>query len=342
VFDDRSVRLATTFGGAGVLAGDLTPECAAAVEMVLDALSARAGAEDTRTRDQRRHDALQEAMHRLVAAGMVPARAGQPAKVVAHIALADLTELDAGSVLVREWTARVRARWAAARAAAAQDGGDSGVWLEGAAAQGFACDAGITPVVVGEVNLAALDALVRLCLELGGHGPGRCHPRHTPPGAAEGSSSDDADITGTTEDTTRAEDTTGASGPQADGDRTDGDRTDGDRTDGDRVGGRRVGGRRGSGPVPPTERGREALERAIIGKAVELLSGPGGLASFLRRGLLGARLGGPSLPARRLLHGRAVGLYLDQPTVPGRLNPIGPGPGAAEAAESGRGGRLLL
>ena len=39
-----------------------------------------------------------------------------------------------------------------------------------------------------------------------------------------------------------------------------------------------------------------ALEQAIIGKAVDLLSGPGGLASFLRRRQLGARLGGPSLP----------------------------------------------
>jgi hypothetical protein len=238
VFDDRSVRLSTTFGGAAVLAGDLTPECAAAVEMVLDALSARAGADDTRTREQRRHDALQEAMRRLVAAGMVPDRAGQPAKVVAHIALADLIELDAGSALAGEWTERARARWAAARAAASAGGGDGGVWLEGEAAQGFACDAGITPVVVGEVNLAALDALVRLCQELGGHGPGRCHPSRTP---AEGSPD-------------------------------------------------------GAGPVPPTERGRAALERAIIGKAVDLLSGPGGLASFLRRGLLGARLGGPSLP----------------------------------------------
>jgi hypothetical protein len=36
--------------------------------------------------------------------------------------------------------------------------------------------------------------------------------------------------------------------------------------------------------------------QAIIGKAVALLSGPGGLASFLRRRQLGARLGGPSLP----------------------------------------------
>jgi hypothetical protein len=43
-------------------------------------------------------------------------------------------------------------------------------------------------------------------------------------------------------------------------------------------------------------RSREALEQAVIGKAAALLSGPGGLASFLRRKLLGARLGGPSLP----------------------------------------------
>ena len=34
----------------------------------------------------------------------------------------------------------------------------------------------------------------------------------------------------------------------------------------------------------------------MIGKAVDLLSGPGGLACFLRRRQLGARLGGPSLP----------------------------------------------
>ena len=47
---------------------------------------------------------------------------------------------------------------------------------------------------------------------------------------------------------------------------------------------------------PPTLRVREALEQQIIGKAVDLLSGPGGLASFLRRRQLGAKLGGPSLP----------------------------------------------
>ena len=64
-FDDRSVKLETTFDGAGVLSGDLTPECAAVVTTVLDALSAPAGAEDTRTHAQRCHDALQEAMRSL-------------------------------------------------------------------------------------------------------------------------------------------------------------------------------------------------------------------------------------------------------------------------------------
>ena len=61
-FEDRKVRVETTFGGAGVIAGDLTPQCAAVVTAVLDALSAPAGAEDTRSKDQRYHDALEDAM----------------------------------------------------------------------------------------------------------------------------------------------------------------------------------------------------------------------------------------------------------------------------------------
>ena len=45
------------------------------------------------------------------------------------------------------------------------------------------------------------------------------------------------------------------------------------------------------GPSPS----REALRQAIIGQAVDLHSGPGGLASFRRTRQLGARLAGPSL-----------------------------------------------
>ena len=64
-FADREVKLATTIGGAGVLHGDLTAGCAAAVAAVLDALAAPAGKEDDRTKGQRYHDALQEAMRQL-------------------------------------------------------------------------------------------------------------------------------------------------------------------------------------------------------------------------------------------------------------------------------------
>jgi Domain of unknown function (DUF222) len=78
------------------------PECAAVLNTVLDALSAPQGAADTRSHEQRYHDALEEAMRRLVAAGLLPERAGQPAKVIAHISLADLLDLDTDSVLHKQ------------------------------------------------------------------------------------------------------------------------------------------------------------------------------------------------------------------------------------------------
>ncbi len=60
-FADRCLKLMTTFGGAGVIHGDLTAECAAIVGKVLDALGAKAGKEDDRSKEERYHDALQEA-----------------------------------------------------------------------------------------------------------------------------------------------------------------------------------------------------------------------------------------------------------------------------------------
>ena len=242
--EDRSVRLETTFGGAGVLTGELTPEYAAVVGAVLDALSAPVGAQDTRTCAQRYHDGLQEAMRRLVAAGLLPERAGQPVKVVAHISLADLMVLDGSSALQEQWTADVRAAWAARRAAASVSGGDGGAWLDGDAATAMACDAAMTPVVTGDVNPAALEDLVRLCVDLD-------RLRHH--GSGDGTGQDSG-----------GQDNIGDGGQGA--------------------------------PRPDTTRAWEALEQAIIGKAVDLVPGPGGLASFLRRRQLGARLAGPSLP----------------------------------------------
>ena len=241
-FGDRALRLVTTLGGAGVLHGDLSPECAAAVQAVLAALSAPAGAADTRTREQRCHDALLEAMRRLAAAGMLPERAGQPVKAWVHIALAELLAMDGSTTLVRQWAGQMRAAWAAHRAEAAEGGGDIGAWLNGDAAKAVACDAAMAPVVTGEVNPGALEDLVRLCVQL--------HKlRHGTP--------------------------------------------DGDGTDGT---GDTAGATAGAGAPADTSRAWEAIEQAVIGKAVDLLSGPGGLASFLRRRQLGARLGGPSLP----------------------------------------------
>jgi len=165
-FEDRSVRLETTFDGAGVLHGDLTPECASVVTTVLDALSAPAGAEDTRSQAQRYHDGLHQAMQRLVTAGLLPERAGQPVKAWVHISLADLMMLDGDSALQQEWTSRVRAQWTAHRAQASAGGSDGGAWLDGDAATAMACDATMTPIVTGDVNPAALDDLVRLCVQL--------------------------------------------------------------------------------------------------------------------------------------------------------------------------------
>jgi len=165
-------------------------------------------------------------MRRLIAGGLLPERAGQPVRAWVHVSLAELRALDGGSVLQGEWITAVRARWAAARAAASVRGGDGAAWLDGAAARGMTCDATLIPVVTGEVDTSVLDRMVRLCVEL-----------------------DRLDHA--------AADEEAAPGPDA---------------------------------------AREALQQAIIGQAVDLLSGPGGLASFLRTRQLDGRLAGPSLP----------------------------------------------
>jgi Domain of unknown function (DUF222) len=252
LLDDRSVKLGATLGGAGVIHGALTPECAEFVQTVLDALSAPSGADDDRSHEQRYHDALQEAMKRLVAAGLVPQRAGQPLKVWAYISLADLMTLPGSAELVREWSGRLRALWAGRRADAAEAGGHQGLWLDGEAAQGIACGVPVTPVIVGEVNPAAFGDLIRLCAQL-------------------------------------EKLLNGANDGQADEDLPDEDLPGVDQSDS-------IPDTAGSGTAPGSSVSRDALVQAIIGKAVELLSGPGGLASFLRRDQFGDWLGGPSLP----------------------------------------------
>jgi len=220
---DRSLSLGTTLDGAGVIHGDLTPECAAMVQAVLDALSVPEGRGDLRTRPQRYHDALAEAMKRLLASDLLPQRAGQPARALVHIYFAELREMDAGSALQDKWIAEYRAQWAAHRAAASVSTGDGGAWLEGDAARAVACDAMIIPVVTGDIDPGAVEDLIALCVSY--------HRTRT-------------QATGT-----------------------------------DRA-----------------EQVLAMLEHQILGKILDVVSGPGGAASFLRRSLLGKGLNGPSLP----------------------------------------------
>ena len=94
-----------------------------------------------------------------------------------HISLADLLLLDGDSALQEQWTAQVRARWAARRAFASETGSEGGAWLDGDAAEAIACDAAMAPLVTGDVNVDALEDLVRLCVELDRHRrPTPAHP----------------------------------------------------------------------------------------------------------------------------------------------------------------------
>jgi Domain of unknown function (DUF222) len=144
-FDERGVWLDVTFAGAGRLNGDLSAGCSAALSAVLQALGKKAGPEDSRTAAQRRHDALAEACRRLIAAGMVPGRAGQPTQIMVHMGLDQL-----------RGASGAEATW---RAAAAQHG-----WLAGAEAEAAACDATIVPIVTGHPDPAALDQLAEAFL----------------------------------------------------------------------------------------------------------------------------------------------------------------------------------
>ncbi len=105
-FKDRFFRLTRLFQGHGKADGDLTPECLAAVQEVLDTLGKKAGPEDDRSAGQRRHDALEEAMRLLLASGCLPDRAGQAAQVQLHLTLDELMGMPGASDAASAWLAR--------------------------------------------------------------------------------------------------------------------------------------------------------------------------------------------------------------------------------------------
>ena len=190
-----------------------------------------------RTAAQRRHDALEEACRRLVAAGGLPDRAGQPTQIQLHLTLDQLRGLNGAADAEGAWAAGRPAGdrepgWLSGRAAGDGEPG----WLSGRAAEAYACDAQITPIVSGHVDPAALAGMT--AAYLAGRRPGctcgRC---------------------------------TCAPGP----------------------GGPLSSGPLSSGPdqaLPPKTLRR--LQDTLLRYAADVLSGPAGLAAFLRTGLLAA------------------------------------------------------
>jgi Domain of unknown function (DUF222) len=262
-FDERYLRLATTIDDVGRMTANLTPECAVALQAVLEALGKKAGPEDDRSEAQRRHDALQEACELLIRAGMVPGRAGADTRVDVIVALSQLREMPGATAFEDAWLAALT--------------GQHG-YLAGTDAQVAACDALISPVVVGHPDLAVVDQMVETLLGfLEVTGPvGR--------GDASESSAGDASAC----DSRAGDASVGESGAGT-GARDSGA---GDGSPG-RASGIRSAGRIHSRALSPEA--WRALRHAIARLAIDLVSGPDGVASVLRRGLLEQPFSGKSV-----------------------------------------------
>jgi hypothetical protein len=263
-FDDRYVQVGTTFQGAGVIRGNLTPECAAAVQAVLEALGKKAATADARTEGQRFHDALQQGCELLIRAKMVPDRAGADTHVAVHIPFPQLRQHPGAAEAEEVWL----------RGSAGEPG-----YLTGKDAEAAACDAVAEPVVTAHADMRVVDKIIALAL------------------AAAGITLDSA-------------------GPAGGGEASDRDETgadDSDRDDAvDSGDGHQTWGIAGAGRGAPTARAAsrarlrarerftpdamQALRYAIARLAIDFVSGPAGIAGWLRTTLLAPPYNTPSLP----------------------------------------------
>jgi len=311
-FTARNVRLTRHFRGHGKLDGDLTPECSAALQALLDALGKRAGPEDLRSPDQLRHDALQEMCRRLIAAGGLPDRAGQPTQIQLHMTLEQLLGLDGATEALSGWPV---------------------------AGPGWDCDASISPIVTGTLDADLLDQLASQLLDeirTGAAGTTNGQPGTSQDSTATSQPGTSQDSTATSQPGT-SQDSTATSQPGTSQDSTATSQadivTDPDGTWPDNS--RPIGSEytdtwpdhggpsdaapdntapRSSGPsesVPGEiaacgrdacpvgacrERAKTAARQLIIDRATRLLCGPAGLAAYLRTQLLPQPAASMSLP----------------------------------------------
>jgi len=266
-FDDRYVRVGTTFQGAGVIRGDLTPECAAAVQAVLEALGKKAGPEDDRTDGQRFHDALQQGCELLIRAKMVPDRAGADTHVAVHTPLGQLRQMPGAPDQEDAWL----------RGKAGELG-----YLTGKDAEAAACDARHTPVVTGHADMRVVDKIIALALAAAGITLDGTDPADSDdasdPGGADPDDSEWASAAGRTGDSGREE-------PRAWG-----------------ISGRGTSAARAASRARRKARERftpdamQALRYAIARLAIDFVSGPSGIAGWLRTTLLAPPYDTPSVP----------------------------------------------
>jgi hypothetical protein len=262
---DRGLTLSKTFGGVGRLNGDLDAEATAMAQQVIEALAVKQGPEDDRTLRQRRHDALAEAFRRLIRSDLLPERGGSRPHIKVDMDLATLLRLPGATEAANLWVSQQRA--ALTRAGA-----------DGAAPRELLADGNPPGTGLRRIVQRALPGLTDGAT-LAGVGP----------------ISDDLAATLAC-DSTMTPTVVGAVDHDALAQMTDiwlrghgmfGRRPDDSGGDADES---------GCGPHDGLSAATYLrLRETLLRWAIKVLSGPGGLASYLRTGLLAGPLVGPSI-----------------------------------------------
>lgn len=264
---DRGLTLAKTFGGVGRLNGDLDAEATALTEQAIEALAVKQGPEDDRTARQRRHDALAEAFRRLIGSDLLPERGGSKPHIKVDIDLAALLRLPGGAEAADSWVRQQRAALTRARVSN-EDPRD--LLVDPTPADGY--PAGTGPIGLVQQPLPGLTEGAALAgvgpISDGLAGALACDSTLTP--TVVGAVDHDA-LTQMTDVWLRAH---GMCSRLAD---------DSDAGCGCDL-------RHGLSAATHLR-----LRETLLSWAVKVLSGPGGLASYLRTGLMTGPLAGPSI-----------------------------------------------